>query len=141
MTVTGQASAAARPRRCARIPDRPIDAGRTAHFDIDDDDYAEIVRRVVKDEIGEGEGANFVIKRSFVADITDYTPRSALAFFRRLLERESGAYWTFLVHTGERTLRRRHPRAARQPARRHRRDEPDQRHLPLPAGRPDAAGA
>ncbi|MBF6056701.1 phenazine-specific anthranilate synthase component I, partial [Streptomyces eurocidicus] len=49
-------------------------------------------------------GANFVIKRSFTADITGYGPEHALTFFRRLLERESGAYWTFLVHTGERTF-------------------------------------
>ena len=27
-----------------------------------------------------------------------------LAFFRRLCERESGAYWTFIVHTGTRTF-------------------------------------
>ncbi|WP_175607688.1 anthranilate synthase family protein [Peterkaempfera bronchialis] len=87
----------------ARIPDVPIElSGR--HFDVDDAAYAETVRRVIADEIGEGAGANFVIKRSFVADITDYTPAGALALFRRLLERESGAYWTFVVHTGDRTF-------------------------------------
>ncbi|MBO8195787.1 chorismate-binding protein [Streptomyces oryzae] len=69
-----------------------------------DAEYADTVRRVVTDVIGRGEGANFVIKRDFVADITDYSTDRALAFFRRLLESESGAYWTFLVHTGERTL-------------------------------------
>ncbi|MER5479743.1 anthranilate synthase family protein [Streptomyces sp. NPDC002734] len=73
-------------------------------FDVDDDEYAGIVRKVINDEIGTGEGANFVIKRSFVADISHYTVRSALAFFRRLLEREQGAYWTFVVHTGDRTF-------------------------------------
>ncbi|GAA2267783.1 phenazine biosynthesis protein PhzE [Streptomyces amakusaensis] len=86
-----------------RLPDESVtlDGGG---FDVDDRSYAEIVRKVVNQEIGSGEGANFVIKRSFVADITDYTPRSALSFFRRLLARESGAYWTFLVHTGGRTF-------------------------------------
>ena len=74
------------------------------HFDVPDDEYAELVRRVVTDEIGRGEGANFVIRRSFVADIGDYGPEVALGFFRRLARAESGAYWTFLVHTGERTL-------------------------------------
>ncbi|WP_308112791.1 anthranilate synthase family protein [Streptomyces sp. DH12] len=86
-----------------RIPDGPVTVSG-GHFDVADDDYAETVRRVVKEEIGEGEGANFVIKRSFVTDIDDYTPRSALAFFRRLLEVESNAYWTFVVHTGTRTF-------------------------------------
>lgn len=85
------------------IADRPI--GLTAgHFDIDDDHYADTVRRIIAEAIGTGEGANFVIKRSFVAEITDYSLPSALAFFSRLLRRERGAYWTFLVHGGGRTL-------------------------------------
>ncbi|MFF8959621.1 anthranilate synthase family protein [Streptomyces sp. NPDC014894] len=86
-----------------RLPDESVTL-TGGGFDVDDAGYAEIVRKVIGDEIGTGEGANFVIKRSFVADITDYTPRSALSFFRRLLGRESGAYWTFLVHTGDRTF-------------------------------------
>ncbi|HEX4701782.1 MAG TPA: phenazine-specific anthranilate synthase component I, partial [Pseudonocardiaceae bacterium] len=52
----------------SRIADVPIElAGE--HFDVDDDTYADIVRQVIAREIGQGEGANFVIKRSFVADI------------------------------------------------------------------------
>lgn len=86
-----------------RLPDLPVSL-TDGHFDTDDDSYASVVRRVIADEIGTGKGANFVIKRSFTADITGYTPASALSFFRRLLERETGAYWTFLIHTGERTL-------------------------------------
>ncbi|MER7833945.1 anthranilate synthase family protein [Streptomyces sp. NPDC095602] len=86
-----------------RLP-RTATALRGAHFDVDDDAYETLVRKVVDEAIGTGEGANFVIRRSFVADITDYGPHSALSFFARLLEQEVGAYWTFLVHTGERTL-------------------------------------
>ncbi|MER5769516.1 anthranilate synthase family protein [Streptomyces sp. NPDC001985] len=73
-------------------------------FDVDDESYAEMVRTVVRDEIGQGEGANFVLKRSFTAEITGYSLHSALSFFRRLVERESGAYWTFILHTGDRTF-------------------------------------
>ncbi|MGW5344417.1 anthranilate synthase family protein [Streptomyces sp. HUAS TT3] len=87
-----------------RIPDGPVQLAPGGDFDIDDDTYAETVRRVIADEIGTGEGANFVMKRSFVADISDYSVGAALRFFRRLLERETGAYWTFVVHTGDRTL-------------------------------------
>ncbi|MEV7193725.1 anthranilate synthase family protein [Streptomyces sp. NPDC093510] len=87
----------------ARIPDIAVELS-DGHFDVDDETYAETVRRVIADEIGTGQGANFVIKRAFVADITDYGPHSALTVFRRLLEQESGAYWTFLIHTGERTF-------------------------------------
>lgn len=87
----------------ARIEDTPISLADSG-FDLSDDEYADIVRRVIADEIGQGAGANFVIKRSFVADITGYTPAAALTLFRRLLAGESGAYWTFIVHTGQRTL-------------------------------------
>jgi 2-amino-4-deoxychorismate synthase len=73
-------------------------------FDTDDAAYAQTVRRIVAEEIGAGEGANFVIKRSYTANISGYSLRSALSFFRRLLEREHGAYWTFIIHAGHRTL-------------------------------------
>ncbi|MEV5339257.1 chorismate-binding protein [Streptomyces sp. NPDC052676] len=102
MTVTGQQTVRLADA-LARIPDVPTPLSGE-HFDVDDAAYADTVRRIVKEAIGEGEGANFVYKRSFVADIGDYGPHSALAFFRRLVEQESGAYWTFLIHTGERTF-------------------------------------
>ncbi|NEE49663.1 phenazine-specific anthranilate synthase component I, partial [Streptomyces sp. SID8455] len=38
-------------------------------FDVPDGEYAEIVRRVIRDEIGQGEGANFVIRRTFRGEI------------------------------------------------------------------------
>ncbi|MFF4346886.1 anthranilate synthase family protein [Streptomyces sp. NPDC001530] len=102
LTVTGQETLPVADV-LARVPDVPIRLAG-GHFDIDDATYADTVRRIIKEEIGEGEGANFVIKRSFTADITGYSPASALTLFRRLMEQESGAYWTFLVHTGTRTL-------------------------------------
>ena len=73
-------------------------------FDISDTEYEEIVRRVITEEIGSGEGANFVISRSFLADIPDYSVAKALAVFAHLLRHERGAYWTFLVHTAGRTF-------------------------------------
>jgi phenazine biosynthesis protein phzE len=73
-------------------------------FDVPDEEYAGIVRRVIEDEIGQGEGANFVIRRTFQGDIPGFGRTDALALFRRLLAGERGAYWTFVVHTGERTL-------------------------------------
>ncbi|MET7453918.1 anthranilate synthase family protein [Streptomyces sp. NPDC005574] len=102
LSVTRQESAPL----AAVLQQLPEDAIHTtgARFDVDDDAYAATVRQIITDEIGTGEGANFVIKRTFTVDISDYTPRSALTFFKRLLEREKGAYWTFIVHTGERTL-------------------------------------
>jgi 2-amino-4-deoxychorismate synthase len=73
-------------------------------FDVGDEEYAEIVGRVLREEIGRGEGANFVIRRTYEGDVPGFGRADALALFRRLLEGERGAYWTFVVHTGERTL-------------------------------------
>ncbi|MFF7264373.1 anthranilate synthase family protein [Streptomyces sp. NPDC008159] len=73
-------------------------------FDVGDEEYAEIVGRVLREEIGRGEGANFVIRRTYEGGIPGFGRADALALFRRLLEGERGAYWTFVVHTGERTL-------------------------------------
>lgn len=73
-------------------------------FDVTDAEYEDVVRRVVAEEIGRGQGANFVIARSFVADIPDHSTAKALAIFQHLLEHERGAYWTFLIHTKKRTL-------------------------------------
>ncbi|MFI8087511.1 anthranilate synthase family protein [Streptomyces sp. NPDC086080] len=73
-------------------------------FDVGDEEYAEIVGRVLDEEIGRGEGANFVIRRTYEGEISGFGRADALALFRRLLVGERGAYWTFVVHTGERTL-------------------------------------
>jgi 2-amino-4-deoxychorismate synthase len=73
-------------------------------FDLPDEEYAEITRQVLREEIGRGEGANFVIHRSYRADLVGPPLTAALAALRRLLTGERGAYWTFLVHTGTRTL-------------------------------------
>ncbi|MFI0190390.1 anthranilate synthase family protein [Streptomyces sp. NPDC017082] len=73
-------------------------------FDVDDEEYARIVGRVLREEIGRGEGANFVIRRTYEGRVPGFGRADALALFRRLLAGERGAYWTFVVHTGDRTL-------------------------------------
>jgi phenazine biosynthesis protein phzE len=73
-------------------------------FDVDDDAYAATVARVVEQEIGRGEGANFVIRRDYHASTPVPAPQAALRLLRRLLLGEPGAYWTFAVSAGEHTL-------------------------------------
>ncbi|MCA2218252.1 anthranilate synthase family protein [Jidongwangia harbinensis] len=87
--------------RC--LPDDVVDV-TGGGFDVGDDAYAATVRRIVDQEIGRGEGANFVIRRAYRATVQGDPVRAALTVFRRLLERETGAYWTFLLHTGSRVL-------------------------------------
>ncbi|HYN97014.1 MAG TPA: chorismate-binding protein, partial [Pilimelia sp.] len=87
----------------AALPTDPpaVTGGR---FDVSDAEYADTVGAVLAGEIGRGEGANFVIHRAYEAAVTGPPLVSALAALRRLLVGERGAYWTFLVHTGTRTL-------------------------------------
>ncbi|MEO3922603.1 anthranilate synthase family protein [Micromonosporaceae bacterium B7E4] len=87
----------------AALPEVPVPV-RDAGFDIPDPEYAEIVARVLRDEIGRGEGANFVIHRSYLGTLAGPPLPAALAALRRLLTGERGAYWTFLVYTGGRIL-------------------------------------
>ncbi|WP_329101560.1 chorismate-binding protein [Micromonospora sp. NBC_01699] len=90
-------------RVLAALPDQPVRTDGGA-FDLPDEEYAEITRQVLREEIGRGEGANFVIHRSYRANLVGEPLTAALAALRRLLTAERGAYWTFVVHTGTRTL-------------------------------------
>ncbi|MEO3843767.1 anthranilate synthase family protein [Streptomyces sp. B22F1] len=102
MNVTEQA-AVPLDDTLARLPDTP--AALTGHrFDLSDEEYADVVRRVVTGEIGTGEGANFVIKRTLLADVGDDPARAALTVFRRLIALEPSAYWTFAIHADGRTF-------------------------------------
>ncbi|MGW8553195.1 anthranilate synthase family protein [Streptomyces tubercidicus] len=102
----GTPLAVLRPDETAELPLDAMMAALPGHdvrvadgaFDVDDDAYAGIVGRVVRDEIGTGEGANFVIRRTFEGEIADFSAADALALFRRLLAGERGAYWTYVVH-------------------------------------------
>ncbi|MEE4424035.1 anthranilate synthase family protein [Streptomyces bugieae] len=109
----GTPLAVLRPSETCELPLDEVLAALPAHdvrvadgaFDVSDGRYAEIVERVVREEIGTGEGANFVIRRTFEGSIADFSAADALALFRRLLVGERGAYWTYVVHRpGVRTL-------------------------------------
>ncbi|MEU7106210.1 anthranilate synthase family protein [Streptomyces sp. NPDC046215] len=122
----GTPLAVLRPQEAYELPLAEVLAALPAHavrveggaFDVSDADYARIVERVVEDEIGTGEGANFVIRRTFEGTVPgwgsggrppgehrrDCAAADALALFRRLLAGERGAYWTYVVHTPGRTL-------------------------------------
>lgn len=88
----------------AELPDAPIEFVDRSGFETSDEDYAGVVRQIIDDEIGHGEGANLVISRKYRAQVSDWGHDRALTVFRRLLERERGAFWTFCIFTGDRYL-------------------------------------
>lgn len=87
----------------AMLPDT-VPSLDDSDFDLDDDAYAAAVSRILEEEIGAGEGANFVLARSLRGQFAEFDGRHALAVFGRLLRCETGVYWTFLVYTGDRYL-------------------------------------
>lgn len=82
----------------------PVEFADRGGFETDDEEYAKLVRTIIDDEIGQGEGANLVIGRHYRATVSDWGVATALTVFRRLLERERGAYWTYVFFTGDRFL-------------------------------------
>lgn len=90
-------------RLLACLPDRAPRVEDT-RFDIDDDGYAAAVDAIVHREIHRGEGSNFVLARSLHGRIRAFDRTAALAVLRGLMTAETGAYWTFLIFTGDRYL-------------------------------------
>ncbi len=86
------------------IDDTGVEFADRGGFDTDDETYGELVDAIITDEIGQGEGANLVIGRHYRAKVADWGADTALTVFRRLLERERGAYWTYVFFTGDRYL-------------------------------------
>lgn len=88
----------------AVLPDVPIEFDDEGGFETSDEEYADVVRRIIEDEIGNGEGANMVIGRHYRARLRNWGPDAALTVLRRLMDHERGAYWTFCFFTGDRYL-------------------------------------
>ena len=66
-------------------------------YDTTAGEYAEIIARVIEDEIGNGEGANFVIPRNAAGRIEGFSTAAAVAVFSSLAARDFGTYWKFLL--------------------------------------------
>lgn len=83
-------------------PARTIRLAAEPTFDVDDAQYAEWVRRIVADEICQGEGSNFLPSRRARLRIADFDAAVANVIFARLVRNEPGAYLTFCFHDGQR---------------------------------------
>jgi len=85
----------------ADLPEPAADQGiriaEAIRYDITAGEYAEIIARVIEDEIGNGEGANFVIPRNARGRIGNFSSAAAIAIFRSLASRDFGTYWKFLL--------------------------------------------
>ncbi|WP_051818599.1 MULTISPECIES: chorismate-binding protein [Streptomyces] len=73
--------------------------GEGAGFNGSDEDYADLVRDLMADEVART-GLHVLIRRDFTARLPGHGPAMVGELFRRLLAVEHGAYWTFAVYTG-----------------------------------------
>ncbi|MDD3182110.1 MAG: anthranilate synthase family protein [Alphaproteobacteria bacterium] len=83
------------------LPQEDVSMDGAGAFTPDDAAFAAMTQRIIDDEIGNGEGCNFVVPRFYRGKIAAFSKAKALSIYRRLLENEYGAYWTFIYFTGE----------------------------------------
>jgi phenazine biosynthesis protein phzE len=80
------------------FPSRQIQLAGDLEYDTTEAEYEEIIRKIVTNEIGEGEGANFVIPRNGTGRIEGFTVASACSLFSALVREDYGTYWKFLFY-------------------------------------------
>jgi len=80
------------------LPSENIHLREGIVYDTSEEEYAAIIRDVVEKEIGNGEGANFVVPRNATGVIEDFTVAKALTIFKSLLQNDYGTYWKFIFY-------------------------------------------
>ena len=71
-------------------------------FEISNTQYKKVVQSVIKKEIANGEGCNFVIPRKLKGHIVDVDIDQVLTIFASLVKQDYGTYWKFIFYTGDR---------------------------------------
>lgn len=84
-----------------KLPTEPISFDQPIAFDSSEEDYGATIQRIIDDEIGNGEGANFVIPRIMKGKISSFSTQGALSIFRSLVQSDYGTYWKFLFYDNE----------------------------------------
>ncbi|MBF0279628.1 MAG: chorismate-binding protein [SAR324 cluster bacterium] len=84
------------------LPTEKVSLKKGVTYNYSFEEYEQIIRAIVEEEIGNGEGANFVIPRKGEAKITEMHLAKALALYKNLLQNEMGSYWKFIFYNGDR---------------------------------------
>jgi 2-amino-4-deoxychorismate synthase len=80
---------------------KDIELEKDIEYILSENEYGNIIKDIITKEIGNGEGANFVIPRIGKAKIKDFTVEKILNLYKKILENENGAYWSFLFYDGD----------------------------------------
>lgn len=71
-------------------------------YNMSDDEFMEKVDAIVRNEICQGEGSNFLLSRKCQLSLANFDSHVANSIFIRYLHNEPGAYMTFCLYDGER---------------------------------------
>lgn len=83
------------------LPQETVALDEGIQYSETEEEYADIVRRVVAEQIKQGNTCNCVISTKANCKIAEMTPQKALSIFRKILRNEFGAYMTFFFYDGE----------------------------------------
>ena len=86
------------------IDDSGVEFSDRGGFETDDEEYARLVDAIIRRRDRPGRRRQPRHRPALPGGVADWGARPALTVFRRLLERERGAYWTYLFFTGDRYL-------------------------------------
>ncbi|PKP57395.1 MAG: phenazine-specific anthranilate synthase component I, partial [Candidatus Altiarchaeales archaeon HGW-Altiarchaeales-2] len=86
------------------LPAEKIELEKEWKYNYSDEEYERIIESVIKDEIGNGEGANFVIPRKGTAKIKNMSVNKALSIYKNILMNKSDSHWNFIFYNGDRFL-------------------------------------
>jgi len=83
------------------VPEIILDLDGNLDSNMTDEEFENTIRAVIKNEINNGEGSNFLMSRKFFGKIKDFNFKYSFSILRRLIENETGSYWNFIFFTGD----------------------------------------
>jgi 2-amino-4-deoxychorismate synthase len=84
------------------LPHEDISLMQEISYDTTEEEYEKVIQDIIEKEIGNGEGANFVIPRNVIGHIANFGVQKAFSIFRSLLINDYGTYWKFIFYNGDR---------------------------------------
>lgn len=83
-----------------QLPTESLALENGLSYDCTETEYEAVIQQIVDEEIGNGEGANFVIPRSAEGTLSNFSFSKALTIFKSLIRNDYGTYWKFIFFNG-----------------------------------------
>lgn len=86
------------------LPDDTLEIDGEFSYNLNDVVFTEKVDQIIKNEINNGEGSNFLFSRKTKGKIKEFKPIYLLSILKRLMVNELNSYWNFLFYSVELSL-------------------------------------